>query len=69
MKYVLALLVFVLGLEGVDRALIERGMASLKPPHAPNALQALLHPPLLTSPPPPPPPPPPASLDGGGAFP
>ena len=62
----LALMVFVLGLEGVDRALIERGMASLKPPRAPNALHALLDPPLI---PPPPPPPPPMPLDGGGAFP
>ena len=51
----LALLVFVLGLEGVDRALLERAMESMKPPPRPDALQMLLNPPPLQPPPPPPP--------------
>ena len=49
----LALLVFVLGLEGVDRALLERTMGSMKPPPRPDALQLLLNPPPLQPPPPP----------------
>jgi hypothetical protein len=54
MKYMLALLVFVLGLEGVDRALLERAMESMKPPRRPDALHMLLHPPRVPPPPPPP---------------
>ena len=55
----LALLVLVLGLEGVDRALLERDMESMKPPGEASALRELATPPGV--PPPPPPPPPPGS--------
>ena len=55
MKYLLTLLVLVLGLEGVDRALLERAMGSMIPPSQPAALHALLHPEKLYVPPPPPP--------------
>lgn len=55
MRYLLALMVFLIGLEGVDRALLERGMASLKPPREPAALRALVNPPDVPPPPPPPP--------------
>ena len=52
----LALLVVVIGLEGVDRALLERAMGSIHPPQQPAAWWALLHPePLKMQPPPPPP--------------
>lgn len=51
----LTLLVLVLGLEGVDRALLERAMGSMNPPSQPAALHALLHPPKLPGPPPLPP--------------
>lgn len=57
MRYVLALMVVLLGLEGVDRALLERAMAAMKPPREPAALHALIKAPLLPEPPPPPPPP------------
>ena len=50
----LALLVLALGLEGVDRALLDRAMESLKPPTQPAALHTLLHPEKLYIPPPPP---------------
>ncbi len=56
MKYMLALMVFLLGLEGVDRALLERGMESMKPPRMTNALRELLHPEPMPAPLPPPPP-------------
>lgn len=56
----LALLVIVIGLEGVDRALLEHAMESMKPPRQPAALSALEQPPDL-----PPPPPPPAPGGGG----
>ena len=59
----LALLVVIIGLEGVDRALLERAMESMKPPREPAALRALVHPPDLP-PPPPPPPPPGAGIEG-----
>ena len=63
----LALLVFVLGLEAVDRALLQRAMESMKPPREPSAFHALTKGPLLPEPPPPPPPPPPPL--GDYAFP
>ncbi len=56
MKYVLALMVFVLGLEGVDRALLERGMEAMKPPRVTHAWHELLDPEPVPAPPPPPPP-------------
>ena len=56
MRYLLALLVFVLGLEGVDRALLGRAMDSMKPPRKPDAFHALIKAPVLPEPPPPPPP-------------
>lgn len=52
----LALLVLVIGLEGVDRALLERAMESMKPPRMPDTLRALVHPDPGGPPPPPPPP-------------
>ena len=57
MRYLLALLVFVLGLEGLDRALLGRAMDSMKPPREPKAFHALLKGSLIPEPPPPPPPP------------
>ena len=61
MRYLLALLVLVLGLEGVDRALLERAMESMTPPPLPD----LMHPPAIPTLPPPPPP---APVKGDGDF-
>ncbi|HEV7241771.1 MAG TPA: hypothetical protein VGQ36_21235 [Thermoanaerobaculia bacterium] len=61
----LALLVFLLGLEGVDRALIEREMESMKPPREPIALRALGQWRVMD---PLPQPPPPAPLPGDKEF-
>ena len=60
MKFMLALLVLVLGLEGVDRALLDRAMESMKPPREPAAFRALAMASAVPKPslPPPPPPPP-----------
>ena len=52
----LTLLVLAIGLEGVDRALLERAMDSLIPPRQPSAWYGLLHPEPIKAPPPPPPP-------------
>lgn len=62
-RLLFAVLIAVLGMEGIDRGLLERDMSSLRPAARPSALQALLAPPPL------PPPPPPRPVDPLGAFP
>lgn len=66
MRYMLALMVLVLGLEGVDRALLERAMDEMKPPRVPLAMRALAQGKLQREPRlyPPPPPPPPKEMPG-----
>jgi hypothetical protein len=62
-RLLFAVLITVLGLESVDRGLLERDMSSLRPVARPSALQAMLAPPS------PPPPAPPMPADPLGAFP
>jgi hypothetical protein len=62
-RFLFAVLLVVLGLESVDRGMLERDMSALHPAGAPTALQALL------VPEPPPPPPPPMLADPLGPFP
>jgi hypothetical protein len=62
-RLLFGVLLVILGLEGLDRGLLERDMSSLRPAGPPTALQALL------VPPPPPPPPPPMPADPLAAAP
>ncbi|HEY0372881.1 MAG TPA: hypothetical protein VGD79_12820 [Thermoanaerobaculia bacterium] len=53
MLAVFAVAAGVLGLHGLDRTLVARSMAPLRPPRTPAALHALLYPPKIEAPPPP----------------